>query len=92
MAVRFVRWFHDSGNDPMDAAGNAAENKNPLKHQVPKGWSGKRCRIRILKSLYINRITKERFRCTMLWLCAKSIRLLANVSAFSIRCKYTESF
>lgn len=54
--------------------------------------SGKRCRIRILKSLYINRIIKERFRCTMFWRYAKSIGLLAVVSAFQYESKDTFFF
>ena len=47
----------------------------------------KRCRIRILKSLYINRIAKELFRCTTLWSCVKNVGLLNYSKSFSIHSK-----
>lgn len=58
---------------------NLTQQKRPFEKDLV---SGKRCRILILKSLYINRIAKEPFRCTTLWSCVKNVRLLAVVSAF----------
>ena len=64
-------------------------SKQRIDYSILLFLSGTRCRIRILKSLYISCITKERFRCTMLWRCAKSIGLLAVVSAFQYEGKDT---
>lgn len=54
-----------------------------LKRSLEKDLvSGKRCRIRIPKSLYVNRIAKEPIRCTTLWSYAKNVGLHAVDRAF----------
>lgn len=75
-------------NSPIFSRNFSISTKKTLKNNrlilflAVYNLSGKRCRIRILKSLYVNRIAKEPFRCTTLWSCAKDVGLLAVVLAF----------